>query len=243
MTTFNQPLITAPPESAIACNLAAIPADERAAHTVRAASLLFDSAATRTDLPDGAIWQFPIERYADVVRFIANERRCCAFFSFVLTILPERAGVQLQITGSATVAAFLQAELAQHGIPLPGATAILPAGDHADYPVVCDLTTLTPEENIAIADLAKRLLCTDYAERQELPDGYVWRFAPDEYEALARFIEADSRCCAFLTHRLAVAAEGGSLWLSITGSATAKAAVGADLERLHEEIAQATPSS
>ena len=55
------------------------------------------------------------EQFDQVTQFIANERLCCPFFSFVLEVTPARGLIWLRITGRAGVKDFLQAELGQCG--------------------------------------------------------------------------------------------------------------------------------
>src|ERR1041384_1898991 len=73
-------------EIPIACDLAAIPADERAAHSARAEQLLHTSAAEVQELPDGYAFRYTAAQYELVTQFIANERLCCPFFSFTLEV-------------------------------------------------------------------------------------------------------------------------------------------------------------
>ena len=63
---------------------------------------------------------------------------------------------------------------------------------------------------------------------EELPDGYGYRFANDEavLSALLEFINAERRCCPFLTFELGFEPHGGPLWLRLRGSARVKAFVG-----------------
>lgn len=55
-------------------------------------------------------------------------------------------------------------------------------------------------------------------EVQELPDGYAFRYAADEstWMNVARFVELERRCCAFLFFTLELE-ERGSVWLRLTG--------------------------
>jgi hypothetical protein len=63
-------------------------------------------------------------------------------------------------------------------------------------------------------------------EIAELPDGYEYRFANDDYlPALLEFIAAERRCCPFLTFEIAFEPHGGPLWLRLRGSPRVKAFV------------------
>ena len=61
-------------------------------------------------------------------------------------------------------------------------------------------------------------------ERRELEDGYALRFAPEpgRVPELARVIEQERRCCAFLRFCLTVEPAGGPVWLELTGPAGTK---------------------
>ena len=97
--------------SPLACDLTAIPTEQRAAHQTLAQDLLTRAAAETRELPDGYAFRFPAERYVDVAAFIANERLCCPFFTFVLEVTPEHGPIWLRITGRDGVKEVLQAEL------------------------------------------------------------------------------------------------------------------------------------
>jgi hypothetical protein len=62
-------------------------------------------------------------------------------------------------------------------------------------------------------------------EITEFPDGFAYRFASDgsQLEPLLAFIEAERRCCPFLTFELAFEPHGGPLWLRLRGSPRVKA--------------------
>lgn len=235
------PTVTTPVQGGfIACNLAAIPTAERDEHIARAKQLLFTEIGERYELPNGTAWRLPIAQYADLARFIDNERRCCPFFTFELEVRPQREAIWLRITGSETVAAFLQNGLNVQDVSQASVVSMLITPSQ-EYPIACDLTALTNEEEVALTDLAKHLLFEISDERHELPDGYAWRFAPAHYDQVAQFIDLDSRCCAFWSHSLAVTPHSGPIWLRITGSDAAKIALRAELDRLQNELSQASP--
>ena len=99
-------------ESPIACDLTAIPVAQRAAHAVRAHHLLFDVAQETQERSDGYAYRFDSDSYPLVAEFIANERRCCPFFRFVLEVTAERGPLWLHISGRDGVKDFLRQELA-----------------------------------------------------------------------------------------------------------------------------------
>jgi hypothetical protein len=83
----------------IACDLGAIPADQRSDHMETAEQLLLHLASETQELPDGYVFTLAAERYPQVAAFIENERRCCPFFTFVLEVPPGEAPLRLRITG------------------------------------------------------------------------------------------------------------------------------------------------
>jgi hypothetical protein len=98
-------------ELPIACDLTAIPADERATHSARAEQLLRVGAAEVQELPNGYAFRYAAEQYAQVAQFIANERLCCPFFTFTLEVTPAQGPLWLRITGPTEVKEFLQTAL------------------------------------------------------------------------------------------------------------------------------------
>jgi hypothetical protein len=92
----------------IACDLTAIDAEARTTHLATAEQLLRADAAEVQELPDGLAFRYAAEQYPQVAQFIANERLCCPFFSFVLEVTPANGPIWLRITGGAGVKDFLQ---------------------------------------------------------------------------------------------------------------------------------------
>ena len=94
----------------LACDLAAIPIEERAAHELLAKQLFFDTVPERQELADGYAFSFRANQYPLVMAFIANERLCCPFFRFTLEVAPAQGPLWLRLTGGEGVKEFLQAE-------------------------------------------------------------------------------------------------------------------------------------
>ncbi len=84
-------------------------------------------------------------------------------------------------------------------------------------PIACNLTAIDDEVRPQHVDLALYLFGEGLLERQELPDGYAFRYAPDNYRAVADFIETERLCCPFFNFTLEVTPENGPIWLRITG--------------------------
>jgi hypothetical protein len=96
----------------LACDLTAIPAAERMAHTVRAEWLMSQAVQERQELVDGYALRYGANDYADLVAFIANERLCCPFFRFTLELSPVQGPIWLRITGGEDVKEFFQSVFA-----------------------------------------------------------------------------------------------------------------------------------
>ena len=95
----------------LACLPAAIPTAERKAHFALARELVEERAAERVALPNGFGIRFPPDALEAVARFVANERKCCPFLSFELTLEPDAGPLWLRMTGPEGTRAALDAEL------------------------------------------------------------------------------------------------------------------------------------
>jgi hypothetical protein len=96
-------------EIPIACDPTAIDAGHREVHLEAAGHLLRDGAMEVRELPDGYAFRYAAEQYPQVMEFIANERLCCPFFTFVVEVTPSQGPIWLRITGGDGVKAFMQA--------------------------------------------------------------------------------------------------------------------------------------
>lgn len=85
----------------VSCDLTAIAPGEREAHEALARQLFATDAQEKRELPEGYLLRFDGGRFDDIVRFVANERRCCPFWSFGIEVTPEKGPVWLRITGPA----------------------------------------------------------------------------------------------------------------------------------------------
>lgn len=95
----------------LACAPGTIPPAERAAHFALAAELFGGAVQERRELADGYAFRFAPERLDGVMRFVANERLCCPFLEFVITVSPSGGPVWLRMTGPEGTRAFLAAEM------------------------------------------------------------------------------------------------------------------------------------
>jgi len=85
-------------------------------------------------------------------------------------------------------------------------------------PLVCHLDVFDAEQQQRYGSLRQQLAAA-ITRRTELPDGYALRF-PAEADlllTLAEFITLERLCCPFLNFRLEWEAEGGPIWLRLTG--------------------------
>ena len=81
----------------IACDLSAIPHDERESHIALAKSLLAGSVILESD--DEMRFEVAPERLKDVARFVENERRCCRHLAFVIEVPARDANLLLRVSG------------------------------------------------------------------------------------------------------------------------------------------------
>ena len=96
---------------AVACVPGAIPKEERAAHFQLAKQLFMEVAEGREQLPDGYAFCFPADAIHEVARFVANERKCCPFMQFGMSISPNADSLWLHMTGPEGTRDVLDAEL------------------------------------------------------------------------------------------------------------------------------------
>ena len=85
----------------IVCDLTAIPADVREQH-VATAPRIFQAAQEIRELPDGYAFRLPNEpdMFMALANFVEQERRCCPFWRFGLTVEPHGGPLWLQLTGA-----------------------------------------------------------------------------------------------------------------------------------------------
>ena len=92
-----------------ACDILAIPADERPSHRELTRRLIAIAAIRETT--NGFTFEFPLEEHSAVSRFAASERLCCPFLALTLEVTGEQGPVRLHLTGPTGAKAFVRAEL------------------------------------------------------------------------------------------------------------------------------------
>ena len=100
-------------ESALACDMTAIPPAERPAHVQLARRLFAGAVFSPVDDQggEGVRTMLDAAAFDDVARWIANERVCCPFLRFRIELEPEGGTIHLTLTGPTGTRAFLESEL------------------------------------------------------------------------------------------------------------------------------------
>jgi len=94
----------------LACVPDAIPSADRPAHFALI-ERLFQDVREKVALDDGYAFRFDASAFADVARFIENERLCCPFLAFMLEAQPAGGPLWLRMTGPEGTREFLDVEL------------------------------------------------------------------------------------------------------------------------------------
>jgi hypothetical protein len=94
---------------------------------------------------------------------------------------------------------------------------LIPTPAHRNIPLACDLGAIPAGERTAHELLAKQLFFDAAPEREDLADGYAFKFRADQYSLVAGFIANERLCCPFFRFTLEVEPAQGPLWLRLTG--------------------------
>lgn len=94
-----------------ACDMTAIPAEQRGAHHALIRRLMTDVVEHIAELADGLAFRFPAEAYEDVTEFVKRERLCCPVLAFALEVSPNQGPLELRLTGPEGVKDFIRIEL------------------------------------------------------------------------------------------------------------------------------------
>lgn len=63
--------------------------------------------------------------------------------------------------------------------------------------------------------LITRLAREATRERKDIPNGYAFRYDPEAFDDVARWVTNERRCCTFLTFTIEVSAHNGPLWVRL----------------------------
>ena len=105
-------------------------------------------------------------------------------------------------------------------------------------PFACELGVIPADERLQHLTTARELF-QSVARIRELNDGYAFqiRETPVALVQAAQFIDRERLCCPFFRFGLEVEAEGGWLWLRLTGRAGVKEFIRAEIaEFLGEKL-------
>lgn len=99
--------------SPLVCNMSVFTQEQRDDHISKTLQLIQGVKHVR-EVVQGYEFIFPgeTEFISRLAEFISNERLCCPFLNFTLTIAPDMEPIVLSLTGPAGTQEFLQAEFA-----------------------------------------------------------------------------------------------------------------------------------
>ena len=89
----------------------------------------------------------------------------------------------------------------------------------AEAPIACILDSFSPAERDRHRTRLRRLSAM-VIERQELADGYAFRFPADAKTVaqLGEWMGVEKECCPFLKFALEAEPKGGPVWVKLTGN-------------------------
>ena len=90
-------------------------------------------------------------------------------------------------------------------------------------PLACNLQAFNTEEHQRYSGLTKQLRSAIVEER-ELDDGWAFRIGVERLSAVAivEWIALEQKCCPFFGFEIRFEADGGPVWLHLTGRAGVK---------------------
>jgi hypothetical protein len=96
-------------QSPLACDMTAIPAEERPVHLAKSRELFLQIREMR-ELSDGYEFRFEDE-LKRLVDFVSLEKLCCPFLRFEIDVEAENGPVWLRLTGREGVKEFIREEI------------------------------------------------------------------------------------------------------------------------------------
>jgi hypothetical protein len=100
-------------------------------------------------------------------------------------------------------------------------------------PIACDMSALSQAQREAHMATSSYLF-SKLQEIRELSNGYEFRLTddPDAAVKAAEFVTLEKLCCPFLNFAIEVEAEGGPVWLRLTGREGVKAFIREEISGL-----------
>ena len=83
--------------------------------------------------------------------------------------------------------------------------------------IACTPSAIPAAVRFAHRTRACALFGDSVVERRELPGGFAYRFEPDMFDEIVRWVTYERCCCPFLAFTIDLSAERGPLWLRIEG--------------------------
>ena len=102
-----------------------------------------------------------------------------------------------------------------------------------ESPLACDMTAIAPDQRPQHLATSRELF-SRIEEVRELSNGYEFRLADDPalISKLAEFVSLEKLCCPFLNFVIEIEAEGGPVWLRLTGRDGVKAFIREEISGL-----------
>jgi len=98
-----------------------------------------------------------------------------------------------------------------------------------EVPIACVPTAIPAAHRAAHFELAERLFTGRALSRRTLPDGMAFELPSSEFEAIARFIGNERRCCPFIKFEFAIEAGATTFSLAMTGPSGTREVMEAEL--------------
>lgn len=95
--------------------------------------------------------------------------------------------------------------------------------------IVCVPGAIAPQDRAGHFALAQELLNERAEERRDLAEGYAFRFRVKEFDAVARFVANERKCCPFVDFEIALTRAPHELWLRMSGPPGTRAVLEAEL--------------
>jgi hypothetical protein len=96
-------------------------------------------------------------------------------------------------------------------------------------PLVSRPKEMAVSERSAHFELTRQLFGERLAERRELPTGFAFRFDPQAFTDLARFVATEQKCSPFVDFEIALTRAPRELWLGMHGPEVTKDRFDAEL--------------